>query len=81
MKALVMIGLVTMTSMAMATVGGGGGGGSPTSQTSVIVNTSVMNTVMEWAAHLSKTWHPMRVRLPARIRKIKLSVRQVFQQL
>ncbi|MEY3790097.1 MAG: hypothetical protein RLZ09_933 [Pseudomonadota bacterium] len=42
MKALVMIGLVTMTSMAMATVGGGGG--SPTSQTSVIVNTSVMNT-------------------------------------
>ena len=28
MKALVMIGLVTMTSMAMATVVGGGGGGN-----------------------------------------------------
>ena len=42
MKALVMVGLVTMTSMAMATVGGGGG--DPTSQTSVILHTSVWNT-------------------------------------
>ena len=41
MKALVMIGLVTMTSMAMATVGGGG---NPTTQTSVIMHTSVSNT-------------------------------------
>ena len=42
MKALVMVGLVTMTSMAMATVGGGGS--DPTSQTSVIMHTSVWNT-------------------------------------
>jgi len=42
MKTLVMIGLVAMSSIALAN--GGSGGGSPTSQTSVIVNTSVMNT-------------------------------------
>ena len=39
MKALVMIGLVTMTSMATV-----GGGGNPTTQTSVIMHTSVSNT-------------------------------------
>ena len=44
MKALVMIGLVAMSSMAMATVGGGGGGGGPTSQTTVTVHTSTINT-------------------------------------
>jgi len=44
MKALVMIGLVAMSSIAMANGGGGGGGGNPTTQTSVIMHTSVWNT-------------------------------------
>ena len=46
MKALVMVGLVTMSSIALANGGGGGGGGggNPTTQTSVIMHTSVWNT-------------------------------------
>jgi hypothetical protein len=44
MKALVMIGLVAMSSIALANGGGGGGGGNPTTQTSVIMHTSVWNT-------------------------------------
>ena len=45
MKALVMIGLVAMCSSVLADDGGhGSSGGNPTSQTSLIVNTSVQNT-------------------------------------
>ena len=51
MKSLVMIGLVAMSSIALANPGGGGnhgggggGGGGPTSQTTITVHTSTMNT-------------------------------------
>ena len=52
MKALVFIALTAMSSLAMANGGGGGGGSSapssPTTQTSIIVNTSVINTSDGW---------------------------------
>ncbi|MEY3264710.1 MAG: hypothetical protein RL717_2187, partial [Pseudomonadota bacterium] len=60
MKALVFIALTAMSSLAMANGGGsgggsgsGGGGGSsapssPTTQTSTIVNTAVINTSDGW---------------------------------